>query len=99
MDDFFQHAGLKDCTDEQRERIVALFLRMIQNRVIMRILGESTSEEQQTLDNLLQKRDTDAINGFLMDKGLSDMETMIMEEAVVSKAELAQLLTAPQKDS
>ncbi len=96
MDDFFQAAGLTDCTDEQRERIIALFLRMIQNRVIIRLLNASSQEEQQTLDNFLQKQDTDAIDVFLSDKGLPDMTTMIMEEAVASKSELTHLLTAPQ---
>lgn len=96
MDDFFQTSGLAECTDEQRERIIALFLRMVQNRVIARILNASTKEEQQTLDNLLHIQDTDAIDVFLSDKSLPNMETMIMEEAVASKTELTHLLTAPQ---
>jgi|GEM_PF-1756438 len=93
MDDFFQTAGLADCTDEQRERIIALFLRMVQNHVIMRILDASNQEEQVTLDKLLQMQDTDAINVFLSEKGLPNMEAMILEEALASKKELAQLLT------
>lgn len=96
MDDFFQTAGLADCTDEQRERIIAIFLRMIQNRVIARILNASSQEEQQALDNLLQMQDTDAINVFLSAKELPDMEDMIVEEAIASKSELTHLLTAPQ---
>jgi hypothetical protein len=93
MDDIFQTAELADCTDEQRERITALFLRMVQNRVIMRILHASSKEEQITLDNLLQMQDTDAINVFLAQKGLPDMESMILEEAHTAKPELVQLLT------
>ena len=94
MDDFFQIPELADCTDEQRERIIAVFLRMIQNNVITRILNVSSQEERQALDNLLQMQDTEAINDFLSDKGLPDMESLIMEEAIASKSELTQTLTA-----
>lgn len=94
MDDFFQVPELADCTDEQRERIIALFLRMVQNRVIVRILDASNKQEQQALDNLLQIQDTGAINAFLTEKGLPNMEDMIVEEAVASKSELTHLLTA-----
>ena len=94
MDDFFQIPELADCTDEQRERIIAVFLRMIQNNVITRILNVSSQEERHALDNLLQMQDTEAINDFLSDKGLPDMESLIMEEAIASKSELTQTLTA-----
>lgn len=87
--DIFELLGLKDIGDKDRAEMLTVIMDTIYNRVIARILDNFNVEEQKELEKALGKKDLKKVNEMLAGKELSDYMTLLAEETVLYKVQLA----------
>lgn len=87
--DIFELLGLKDIGDKDRAEMLTVIMDTIYNRVIARILDNFNVEEQKELEKALEKKDLKKVNDMLAGKELPDYMTLLAEETVLYKVQLA----------
>ncbi len=91
--DIFELIGLKDVGDKDRTEMMTVIMDTIYNRVIARILDNFNVEEQKELEKALEKKDLKKVNEMLADKELPDYMSLLAEETVLYKVQLATMFT------
>lgn len=87
--DIFELIGLRDIADKDRAEMMTVIMDTIYNRVIARILDNFNTEEQKELEKALEKKDLKKVNEMLATKELPDYMTLLAEETVLYKVQLA----------
>ncbi|MEK7648517.1 MAG: hypothetical protein AAB400_01225 [Patescibacteria group bacterium] len=87
--DIFELIGLKDIADKDRAEMMTVIMDTIYNRVIARILDNFNPQEQKELEKGLEKKDLKKVNEMLAGKELPDYMTLLAEETVLYKVQLA----------
>lgn len=87
--DIFELLGLKDIGDKDRAEMLTVIMDTIYNRVIARILDNFNVEEQKELEKALGKKDLKKVNDMLAGKELPDYMSLLAEETVLYKVQLA----------
>lgn len=91
--DIFELIGLKDIEDKDRAEMMIVIMDTIYNRVIARILDNFNGIEQKDLEKALEKKDLKKVNEMLDGKELPDYMSLIAEETVLYKVQLATMFT------
>ncbi len=89
--DIFELIGLKDVNDKDRSEMMVVIMDTIYNRVIARILDNFNTEEQKELEKALEKKDLKKVNEMLASKELPDYMSLLAEETVLYKVQLASM--------
>ncbi len=87
--DIFELIGLNGIADKDRAEMMTVIMDTIYNRVIARILDNFNVEEQKELEKALEKKDLKKVNEMLASKELPDYMTLLAEETVLYKVQLA----------
>lgn len=87
--DIFDLIGLKGIADKDRSEMMTVIMDTIYNRVLARILDNFTPDEQKELEAALDKKDSAKVNEMLKSKELPDFVTLLAEETILYKVQLA----------
>lgn len=87
--DIFDLIGLKGIADKDRSEMMTVIMDTIYNRVLARILDNFTPDEQRELEAALDKKNSAKVNEMLKSKELPDFVTLLAEETILYKVQLA----------
>lgn len=87
--DIFDLIGLKGIADKDRSEMMTVIMDTIYNRVLARILDNFTPDEQKELEAALDKKKSAKVNEMLKSKELPDFVTLLAEETILYKVQLA----------
>jgi len=88
--DILELMGVGNLPEEKKRKLYTKMLETIQNRTIARIFDQLSPEDGEKLKQLLDSDNKTEIESFLKSKGV-DIAKMMLEEAIIYKAELVGL--------
>lgn len=95
-DDIFTILGIEDLPDDEKQSMLTTMLETIQGRVVARLLDALTEEERVQVEKYFDESNTEAINALLQAKGIDGLSSLMAQESMIYKLELAQIVAEPE---
>lgn len=89
--DIFDILGAKNMSDDQKQKIITKALETIQTRAMMRISDKLSEADVSEWKKIIDSKGNTEAAKFLESKGI-DVAKILLEEALIYKTELAQLM-------
>jgi len=87
--------GAQNMPDEQKKEIYRVMIETIESRVIARIDDELSDEDAAKLKEILDKKDKEGFNAFMIEKGI-DVTQIYTQETLAYKVELIDLMKSEE---
>jgi hypothetical protein len=87
--------GAQNMPDEQKKEIYRVMIETIESRVIARIDDELSDDDAAKLKEILDKKDKEGFDAFMIEKGI-DVTQIYTQETLAYKVELIDLMKSEE---